>query len=308
MIQHERFYSLNQFLRQRHGEKVIKLSIDGGFTCPNRDGLISSDGCIFCSEAGSGDFSPAASLSITSQLTASREQLLSKWPISAKYIAYFQSYSNTYAPLDVLKAKYEEALSFPQVIGIAIATRPDCLSDAAIAYLEELSHRTHVWVELGLQTLHTSSAKYINRGYALDCFENTLHKLALRNIETVVHLILGLPGETPDDMLRTAKYVGQLPLQGIKCHMLHVLDNAPIGNLYLKEPFSLLTLEEYIFIVGEILKILPPYFVIHRLTGDGDARHLLAPLWTKNKKHVLNTLNHYLKINDIYQGKSLNLY
>lgn len=307
-MQPVRFYSLNQFLRKRHGEKVIKLSIDGGFTCPNRDGLISSDGCIFCSESGSGDFSPAASLSITSQLTTSREQLLSKWPSSAKYIAYFQSYSNTYAPLNVLKAKYEEALSFPQVVGIAIATRPDCLSDAAIAYLEELSHRTHVWVELGLQTIHPISSDYINRGYDLDCFETTLHKLAAKNIETVIHLILGLPGETPEDMLRTATYVSQLPLQGIKCHMLHVLANAPLASLYVKDPFPLLTEEEYIFIVGEMLKLLPPHFVIHRLTGDGDAKHLLAPLWTKNKRHVLNAISHYLKINDIYQGKSLNLY
>jgi radical SAM protein (TIGR01212 family) len=307
-MQPVRFYSLNQFLRKRHGEKVIKLSIDGGFTCPNRDGLISSDGCIFCSESGSGDFSPAASLNITSQLTTSREQLLSKWPSSAKYIAYFQSYSNTYAPLDVLKAKYEEALSFPQVVGIAIATRPDCLSDAAIAYLEELTHRTHVWVELGLQTIHPISSDYINRGYDLDCFETTLHKLAVKNIETVIHLILGLPGETPEDMLCTATYVSQLPLQGIKCHMLHVLANAPLASLYLKDPFPLLTEEEYIFIVGEILKLLPPHFVIHRLTGDGDAKHLLAPLWTKNKRHVLNAISHYLKINDIYQGKSLNLY
>ncbi|MDF2877203.1 MAG: family radical protein [Clostridia bacterium] len=307
-MQPVRFYSLNQFLRKRHGEKVIKLSIDGGFTCPNRDGFISSDGCIFCSESGSGDFSPAASLSITSQLTTSREQLLSKWPSSAKYIAYFQSYSNTYAPLNVLKAKYEEALSFPQVVGIAIATRPDCLSDAAIAYLEELTHRTHVWVELGLQTIHPISSDYINRGYDLDCFETTLHKLAAKNIETVIHLILGLPGETPEDMLRTATYVSQLPLQGIKCHMLHVLANAPLASLYVKDPFPLLTEDEYIFIVGEMLKLLPPHFVIHRLTGDGDAKHLLAPLWTKNKRHVLNAISHYLKINDIYQGKSLNLY
>ncbi|MDF2613218.1 MAG: family radical protein [Clostridia bacterium] len=308
MMQNERFYSLNQFLRKRHGEKVIKLSVDGGFTCPNRDGHLSSKGCIFCSEKGSGDFIPADKKSITAQLESSVNMLSNKWPNSTKYIAYFQSYSNTYAPVSVLKAKYEEALSFPNVVGIAIATRPDCLDDFVIEYLETLSHQTHLWVELGLQSINESTAKWINRGYALESFDKALHKLSLKNIETVVHLILGFPSETLLDMLSTARYVSKLPLQGVKLHMLHVLDNAPLGSFYLKNPFDLLSKEEYIFTVGEILSLLPPHFVIHRLTGDGDAKHLLAPLWTKNKKQLLNDLHYYLKANNIYQGKSLNIY
>lgn len=307
-MQHERFYSLNQFLRKRHGEKIIKLPIDGGFTCPNRDGSLSSEGCLFCSEKGSGDFIPSHMGSITSQLKASTEILAKKWPNSTKYIAYFQSYSNTYAPVAVLKAKYEEALSFPNVVGLAIATRPDCLDDKSIEYLETLSHRTHLWIEFGLQSTNETSAKWMNRGYSLDQFEKTIYKLSLKNIETVAHLILGFPNETLQDMLNTSYYISTLPLQGIKLHMLHILDNAPLGKLYSKNPFDLLSKEEYIFTVSEILKILPPHFVIHRLTGDGDANHLIAPLWTKNKKQLLNDLNHYLKANDIYQGKSLNIY
>jgi len=307
-MQPERFYSLNQFLRKRHGEKVIKLPIDGGFTCPNRDGLLSSSGCVFCSEKGSGDFIPSDRGTIPSQLEASIDILSNKWPNSNKYIAYFQSYSNTYAPVAVLKAKYEEALSFPNVVGLAIATRPDCLDNEIIEYLEILSHQTHLWIELGLQSTNETTAKWMNRGYTLDQFEKAITKLSLKHIETVVHLILGFPNETLQDMLSTSHYMSTLPLQGIKLHMLHVLDNAPLGALYLKHPFDLLSKEEYIFTVGEILKILPPHFVIHRLTGDGDADHLIAPLWTKNKKQLLNDIHHYLKTNDIYQGKSLNIY
>ncbi len=308
MIQHKPFYSLNEFLRERHGGKVIKLSIDAGFTCPNRDGSISSGGCIFCSEKGSGDFIPSHVGSITSQMDASIAMLSKKWSKSEKYIAYFQSYSNTYASISLLKKRYEEALSFPNIVGIAIATRPDCLDDKTISYLEELSHRTHLWVELGLQSSHAATAKWMNLGYSLDCFEQAVHKLTLKHIEVVAHLIIGSPYETLDDILATINYVSKFSLQGIKLHMLHILDNSPLGQIYLKTPFKLLSKEDYIFTIGEILKILPPHIVIHRLTGDGDASHLLAPLWTKNKKQVLNDLNHYFKVNDIYQSKSLNKY
>ena len=308
MVNNKPFYSLNHFLRERHGEKVIKLSIDGGFTCPNRDGLISTNGCIFCSEKGSGDFTPSSLGSITSQLNASVELLEKKWGHANKYIAYFQSYSNTYAPLDILKLRYEEALNFPHVVGIAIATRPDCLNDEIIDYLHVLSQKTHLWVELGLQTIHPHTAHWINRGYSLDCFNSTMDKLIHKNIEVVVHLILGFPSETLEHIFATLNYINQFSLQGIKLHMLHILDNAPLGKLYLKEPFNLLTKEEYLFTIGEILKVLPPEMVIHRLTGDGDASHLIAPLWTKNKKQLLNDLHHYFKVHDIYQGKSLNKY
>lgn len=307
-MQTQRFYSLNNFLRMRHGEKVIKLSIDGGFTCPNRDGRVATKGCIFCSAQGSGDFTPREKGDITRQLESAVSLLSTKWGDSKKYIAYFQSYSNTYASVEVLKAKYEEALSFPGVVGLAIATRPDCLNDEIIAYLAELNTRTHLWVELGLQTMHEDTAKLINRAYPLSCFEEAVHKLNAHNIETVVHLILGLPHETKAQMLASAEYVSKLPLQGIKLHMLHILDNAPLGKYYLENPFPILSEEEYIALIGDILCILPPKLVIHRLTGDGPAAHLIAPLWTKNKKKVLNDLNRYLKEADIYQGKYLNTY
>lgn len=302
-MQTQNFYSLNAFLRERHHEKVIKLSIDGGFTCPNRDGRISHKGCLFCSERGSGDFTPERKGDITRQLASAVSLLSPKWGKSQTYIAYFQSFTNTYAPLSELKEKYEEALAYPGVVGIAIATRPDCLDDEIIDYLADLSKRTHLWIELGLQTIHEETAKIINRGYALSTFEVALAKLASKNIETVVHLIIGLPHETKEDILASVKYVSQLPLQGIKLHMLHILDNAPLGKYYLEHPFLILEKDEYISLIGEILCLLPPHFVIHRLTGDGPARHLIAPLWTKNKKQVLNDMNHYFKINNIYQGK-----
>lgn len=307
-MQTQRFYSLNNFLRERHGEKVIKLSIDGGFTCPNRDGRVATKGCLFCSAQGSGDFTPQEKGDITRQLESAVSLLSTKWGDSKKYIAYFQSYSNTYASVEVLKAKYEEALAFPGVVGLAIATRPDCLDDEIIEYLAELNTRTHLWVELGLQTIHEETAQLINRAYPLSCFDEAVHKLHAKNIETVVHLILGLPYETKSQILASAEYISKLPLQGIKLHMLHILDNSPLGKYYLENPFPILSEEEYIALIGDILCILPPKLVIHRLTGDGPAAHLIEPLWTKNKKKVLNDLNRYLKNNDIYQGKSLNTY
>lgn len=299
-----RYYSLNDFLRNRHGEKILKLSIDGGFTCPNRDGTISTKGCLFCSERGSGDFTFYEAGSITKQLQSAALLLEKKWGTDRKYIAYFQAFTNTYGHLDTIKAKYEEALAFPGVIGLAIATRPDCLSDEMLDYLEELNKRTHLWIELGLQTIHESTAKLINRGYDLVCFEEAVNKLQARNIETVVHLILGLPHESKEDMLATATYISKLPLQGVKLHMLHILDNAPLGIYYQKHPFPLLTEDEYIKLIGKILTILPSHFVIHRLTGDGDRKHLIGPSWALSKKHVLNRITHYLKENNIHQGKA----
>lgn len=304
-MQNNRFYSLNEFLRNKHGEKILKLSIDGGFTCPNRDGKISSKGCLFCSERGSGDFTFYEEGNITAQLQEASKLLENKWGMNHKYIAYFQAFTNTYDSLETLKLKYEEALAFPGVVGLAIATRPDCLSDEIIAYLAELSKRTHLWLELGLQTIHEDTAGLINRGYSLECFETAISKLAAHKIETVVHLILGLPGESKEHMLASARYIAQLPLQGVKLHMLHVLDNAPLGAYYKSHPFPLLNEEEYIALIGEILTLLPPEFVIHRLTGDGARAHLIGPLWTIHKKQVLNHISRYLKVHDIYQGKSL---
>lgn len=299
------YYSLNEFLRMRHGEKVLKLSIDAGFTCPNRDGTISHQGCLFCSERGSGDFTFYKAGSITKQLKEASQLLEKKWGRHHKYIAYFQAFTNTYDTLDILKQKYEEALDFPNVVGIAIATRPDCLTPEIVAYLHHLNQRTHLWIELGLQTIHESTALLINRGYDLSCFERAITLLNNYDIETVVHLILGLPHESKADMLKSAQYVSNLPLQGIKLHMLHILDNAPLGRYYTDSPFPLLTETEYITLIGEIIALLPPHFVIHRLTGDGAKEHLIAPSWTLNKRQVLNHITHYLKDNHITQGKAL---
>lgn len=304
----QRYYSLNQFLRQRHGGKVIKLSIDGGFTCPNRDGRISHKGCLFCSERGSGDFTPSKAGDITSQLDAAHQLLSAKWGDADKYIVYFQAFTNTYAPLDELKLKYEEALKYPGVVGLAIATRPDCLSPEILDYLEELSTRTHLWIELGLQTIHENTAKLINRGYPLSTFETAVKELSKRHIEIVVHLILGLPYENREAILESVNYISKLPLQGVKIHMLHILDDSPMGHFYMQNPFPLFDKDEYIALAAELLTYLPPHFVIHRLTGDGAKNHLIAPLWTMNKRQVLNDLNKYLQVHDIYQGKSLKGY
>lgn len=304
----ERFYSLNTFLRKVHGEKIMKLSIDGGFTCPNRDGKVSTGGCIFCSSQGSGDFAGSRRQSITDQMHYNIDLLSTKWPHINKYIAYFQSYSNTYSSLKDLKTKYEEALQFEGVVGLSLGTRADCLEPDVLDYLEELSQRTHLWVELGLQSIHEKSNIFMNRGHSLECFTNAVYNLHERGIEVVAHIILGLPTETHEDMLETARYLATLPLQGVKIHMLHVLDNSPLGKIYEQKPFPLLTEDEYVFLVGEILKILPNHFVIHRLTGDGDQKHLIAPLWTIRKTNVLNHINKYLKENNIYQGNPPNMY
>ena len=298
-----RFYSLNEFLRERHGEKVMKLSLDGGFTCPNRDGTLSYGGCIFCSSRGSGDFTSSPLLSIEEQLNTQIHLLASKWPSISKYIAYFQAYSNTYADVAYLREQYETALSFENIVGLAIGTRPDCLPTDVLDYLSDINTRTHLWVELGLQSIHSHTSSWMNRGHSLECFSEAVWALHSRGIEVVAHMILGLPNETSEDMLATAQFLATLPLQGIKIHMLHIVDNAPLGLLYQKKTFPLLSEEEYIGLVGEILGILPPHFVIHRLTGDGDKSHFLAPLWTLNKRHVLNGIHSHLKENDIYQGK-----
>lgn len=303
MATQPRFYSLNSFLRERHGEKVIKLSIDGGFTCPNRDGTLGHQGCIFCSARGSGDFASSRNFQTHEQLSQATKQLSAKWGHSQKYIAYFQSYSNTYAPIEVLRRKYEEALGFPGVVGLAIATRPDCISPEVLDYLESINKRTHLWVELGLQSMHASTSDWMNRGHDLECFTQMVYNLANRGIEVVAHMILGLPNETPADMLETARYLATLPLQGVKIHMLHIVDNAPLGKLYKQDPFPLLSEDEYVMLIGKILQILPKHFVIHRLTGDGDKNHLIAPLWTTNKRHVLNYIQKHLQNLDIYQGQ-----
>lgn len=296
------YHSLNYFLRQKFGEKIFKISLDGGFTCPNRDGTLSDKGCIFCSGRGSGDFAPPAILPISEQFYQSRALLDNKWK-SGKYIAYFQAFSNTYAPVDVLRKKYEEALSLPDVVGIAIATRPDCLDHSVLDLLDEINQKTYLWVELGLQTIHEDTAFLIQRGYSLSCFEEAVHNLSKRNIDTVVHLILGLPGENKSDILSSIQYIASQSVQGVKLHLLHIIKNTPLYDYYLKNPFHVLTMEEYIDLVIDCLELLPPYMVVHRITGDGPKELLAAPLWSKNKKAVLNGIHKRFKERNTWQGK-----
>ena len=294
------YYSLNQYLREIFGTKTIKLSIDAGFTCPNRDGRLSSKGCLFCGETGSGDFADRH-LSIASQISQQIELLSKKWP-NAKYLAYFQAYTNTYGPVFLLERKYREALEHPSVCGLAVATRPDCLEEGALALLEQLCRETFLWVELGFQTSNEKTALFLNRGYANQVFQDSVQNLHNRNIPTVAHVILGLPGEDKKDILQTIDYLNQLPIQGIKFHMLYIRKDTPLFTYYQEHPFPLLSRDEYIEILAQAIGMLRPDIVVHRLTGDSPQTLLFAPQWTRNKKTVLNQFHHYLKANQITQG------
>ncbi|HCT65374.1 MAG TPA: TIGR01212 family radical SAM protein [Lachnospiraceae bacterium] len=295
------YNSLNNYLKTKFGTKVAKLSLDGGFTCPNRDGTLSTEGCIFCSEGGSGDFAGKRLLSISQQIEQQKQNVSKKWP-NAKYISYFQAFTNTYAPIDILRSKYTEAISQSDVVGLAIATRPDCLGNDVIELLKELNKKTYVWVELGLQTCNEKTAKYINRGYENYVFEDAVSRLNLAGIHVVVHLILGLPNETHEDMLNSVKYICSFNIQGIKIQLLHVLKNTPLGAIHKNNPFHILTKDEYLSLVCIILEHIPKEIVIHRLTGDGAKINLIAPQWSGNKKDVLNSLNKLISEKNIHQG------
>lgn len=295
------YCSLNEYYREIFGRKAAKISLDGGFTCPNRDGTCGTRGCLFCSSGGSGDFAENASLSITEQIQRGKAQTAEKWKDPA-YIAYFQAFTNTYAPVAELRQKYEEALSCPGVEGISIATRADCLPADVLDLLAELNQKTKLWVELGLQTADEASALRIRRGYPLSVFERAVHALAERDISVVVHVILGLPGETRETVLHTIHCVNRLPIQGIKLQLLHVLSDSDLAEIYKAGDYIPLTKEAYIALVGECLAHLREDIVIHRLTGDGDKNTLLAPLWSLRKRDVLNSLHKYLKENGIRQG------
>lgn len=286
------YYSLNNYLRDTFGCKVYKVSLNAGFTCPNRDGRIDTRGCIFCSKGGSGEFAGKPMLSLTEQLKQGKQLISSKLPKdeTVKYIGYFQAYTNTYAPVEVLRMKYEEVMADPDVVAISIATRPDCLSLEVLDLLEEINRTKPVWVELGLQTIHEESAKYIRRGYELPVYDRAVSGLTKRGIYVVTHVIIGLPGETKEDMLKTVKYVADSPVKGIKLQLLHVLKDTDLATDYEEGKFDVLSMEEYIDIVKDCLKILPPDMVVHRLTGDGDKKILIAPQWSKDKKRVLNAL------------------
>lgn len=297
----KRYHSLNYFLREKFGEKVFKISLDAGFSCPNRDGTIGTKGCIYCSERGSGDFAGNRKISISDQFADIKNMMNNKWK-NGRYIAYFQAYTNTYAPVNVLRKKYEEAIGMEGVVGLAIATRPDCLGEEVLSLLEEFSKKVYTWVELGLQTSNESTSKLINRGYRLEVFKEAVCNLRKRNIDVVVHTIFGLPGETKDDMLNTIKYVSNCDVQGIKIHLLHLMKNTPLVKLYEQGKLIFLEKEEYIDLICEAITILPPDMVIHRLTGDAPRNLLIGPMWSLKKWEVLNGIDKALEDRKIYQG------
>ena len=278
-------------MQSRYGQKIRKICVDGGFTCPNRDGTLDTRGCIFCSGHGSGDFAEDAALSVTEQIERGKVRLSKKMPEGkGKYIAYFQAYTNTYAPVSRLKDLYTEAISHPDIVGISIATRPDCLADDIISLLKRLNTQKPVWVELGLQTIHQKSAEYIRRGYDLPVYDDAVKRLKGAGLTVITHVILGLPGETRQDMLDTVAYVGNSAVDGIKLQLLHVLEGTDLAREYRAGKFEVLSLEDYTDLICECLAILPETMVIHRMTGDGNKKDLIAPEWSKNKKRVLNTL------------------
>ena len=298
----KRYHSLNYFLRNKFGEKVFKISLDGGFSCPNRDGTISKGGCLFCSERGSGDFAGDRDFSISKQFIDIKDMMSKKWK-NGRYIAYFQAYTNTYAPVEVLREKYNEALKQEGVVALAIATRPDCLGEEVLDLLEEISKEFYVWVELGLQTSNDLAAKKINRGYTLEVFEEAIKNLKDRNIDFVVHSIFGLPGETKEDMLSTVNYIAQSGAKGVKFHVLHLMKNTPLVKLYEKGELEFLSQEDYIDLLCKSVCMLPQDMVIHRLTGDAPRDLLIGPMWSLKKWEVLNSIDKAMEENDIYQGK-----
>lgn len=297
----KRYYSLNYFLREKFGEKVFKISLDAGFSCPNRDGSISHGGCIFCSERGSGDFAGNRRFSISKQFEEVKKVMDKKWK-SGKYIAYFQAYTNTYGSVSTLRKKYEEAMQQEDVVAIAIATRPDCLGEDVLDLLEELSKKTYLWVELGLQTVNDETAKIINRGYSLKTFEEGLSKLRRRGIDVVVHTIFGLPGETKTDMISTIKYIAEKDISGVKFHLLHLIKDTPLESLYEAGKLDFLEEKEYVDLICTCISILPQNIVVHRLTGDAPRELLIGPLWSLKKWETLNAIDKALKEKDIYQG------
>ena len=297
-----RYHSLDFHLRSRFGEKVYRIALNGGMTCPNRDGYIATGGCIFCSAEGSGDFAGKASLTIRQQLDAGKQQLLLKRPVNS-YIAYFQAFTNTYAPVGYLESIFTEAIEDPDVKVLSIATRPDCLGDDVIALLQKLNCIKPVWVELGLQTIHPVTAGFIRRGYKTEVFDQAVQRLRTAGIEVIVHVILYLPGETEDMMLATIEHLNRSDIQGIKLQLLHVLKGTDLATDYLAGKFSVYTMEEYLDLLIDCLEHLSPDIVIHRLTGDGPKDLLIAPLWSSKKRTVLNTLHHECKIRHAYQGR-----
>lgn len=296
------YHSFDYMLKERFGKKIYKVALDAGMTCPNRDGTLGSRGCIFCSAGGSGDFAGSRQDSITQQIEKQAASIRQKRGV-AKFIAYFQAYTNTYAPVDYLRKIYTEAISHPDIVAISIGTRPDCLGEDILQLLDELNQKKPVWVELGLQTIHETTARYIRRGYPLSCFEQAVSELRKRNLDVIVHTILGLPGESKNDILSTIEYLNHRDIQGIKLQLLHVLKGTDLAEDYLAGKFQVYSMEEYLELVIDCLEHLNPEIVIHRLTGDGPKDLLIAPLWSSAKRTVLNTLHRECKLRHAFQGK-----
>lgn len=296
------YHSFDYMLKERFGEKIYKVALDAGMTCPNRDGTLGSRGCIFCSAGGSGDFAGSRQDSITQQIEKQAASIRQKRGV-AKFIAYFQAYTNTYAPVNYLRKIYTEAISHPDIVAISIGTRPDCLDADILQLLDELNQKKPVWVELGLQTIHEATAQYIRRGYPLSCFEQAVSELRKRNLDVIVHTILGLPGESKNNILSTIEYLNHQDIQGIKLQLLHVLKGTDLAEDYLAGKFQVYSMEEYLELVIDCLEHLNPEIVIHRLTGDGPKDLLIAPLWSSAKRTVLNTLHRECKLRHAFQGK-----
>lgn len=297
-------YTLNKYYRERFGTKVYKLSLDGGMTCPNRDGTLDTRGCIFCSAGGSGDFAASRFLSVSDQIEEAKDRINKKIK-SGKYIAYFQSFTNTYAPAEYLRTLFTEAIRKEDIVGLSIATRPDCLSDEIISLLSELNQIKPVFVELGLQTIHEDTARFIRRGYELNCFSDAVMRLDKVNINIVVHLILGLPKENFSDIIDSVRYLNNLPVNGVKLQLLHILKHTDLADYYADKNnhFETLSLEDYTILLAECIENLRPDIVVHRMTGDGKKSELIAPLWSADKKRVLNFINRYFEEHNIIQGR-----
>lgn len=295
------YYSLNEYLKSTFGEKVYKISLNGGMTCPNRDGKIDTRGCIFCSRGGSGEFSADSCLSVSQQIEQAKQRIRAKSDCK-KFIAYFQPFTNTYADIGYLRKLYYEAVMPNEIVALSIATRPDCLDDEVISLLDEINRFKPVWIELGLQTIHKRTAEYIRRGYALAVYDEAVLKLKSIGVNIITHIIIGLPYETKQDILQSVKYAGEHS-NGIKLQLLHVLKDTDLLADYNKGMFKTLTLDEYVDILCNCVEILPPDVVVHRLTGDGDKKLLVSPMWSADKRRVLNTINKTFRERDVTQGR-----
>ncbi len=300
-LDNKRYHTLNYYYKQKYNSKVFKVSLNGGFTCPNIDGTTGYGGCIFCNKEGAGEYAGNINDNVIEQFSKIKKVMHNKWP-NAKYIAYFQARTNTHAPIEKLKELYEPVLKIENVVGLNISTRPDSISDECLDYLEDLNKRTNLTIELGLQTIKEKTNQLINRCHSLECFDNMVKELRKRNITTIVHIINGLPYESQEDMINTVKHLNNLDIQGIKIHMLSITKDTKLAKLYNEKPFKILSKEEYITTVVEQLKYLRKEIVIHRITGDPKLDDLIEPIWLTKKFCVLNDIDKEMKKQDTYQG------